>query len=183
MDNRFNEVFSFFDPLNIEFSPSSYLINTFPSCFLFYHHIKYKNNNLKDCANQLNNIAIMTLVNYLNALIILDVGIKNNIATSITYIHIHDKFIIKTVYYAVNVTSTEAKLFAIRCGINQATNILGISKIIIITDSIHVVRLIFDFFVYFSQIYSVAISKELRKFFITNNNNFIEFWECPSHFN
>ena len=183
MNNRFNEVFSFFDPLNVEFSPSSYLIDTFPTCFLFHHHTKYKNNNLKDCANQLNDIAIMTLVNYLHALIISDVGIKNNIATSITYVHIYDKPIIKTVYYTVNVTSTEAKLFAIRCSINQATNILGISKIIIITDSIHVVRLIFDFFVYFSQIYSVAISKELRKFFITNNNNFIEFWECPSHFN
>ena len=132
-----SEVFSFFDSLNIEFSPSSYFINTFPSCFLFYHHIKYKNNNLKDYANQLNNIAIMTLVNHLNALIILDVGIKNNIVTSITYVHIHNKFIIKTVHYVVNVTFTEAELFAIRCSINQATNILGILKIIIITDSIY----------------------------------------------
>jgi len=35
MDNRFNEVFSSFDPLNVEFSPSSRLIDVFSSHFLF----------------------------------------------------------------------------------------------------------------------------------------------------
>jgi len=36
------------------------------------------------------------------------------------------------------------ELFAIRCGINQATNHNVISKIIVITDSIHTARKIFD---------------------------------------
>jgi len=40
--------------------------------------------------------------------------------------------------------STEAELFAIRCSINQATNSISISKIIIVTNSIHVTRNIFD---------------------------------------
>jgi len=40
--------------------------------------------------------------------------------------------------------STEAKLFVIKCGINQATNHNNISKIIIVTDSIHAARKIFD---------------------------------------
>ena len=93
---------------------------------------------------------------------------------------ISDKPIVKMVYHVVNITSTEAKFFAIRCSINQATNLLEISKIIIITNSIHIARLIFDSSVHFSQVYLIAISKELRKFFITNNDNSIEFWEYPS---
>ena len=181
IDNRFNEVFSSFDPLNIEFSPSSHLINAFPSHFSFHPHIKCKDNNLKDHAKQLNNITIMALVNYLYTLIISDTGIKNNIITSIAHVYVYDKPIIKTVHYTVNVTSTKAELFTIKCSINQATNIPGISKIIIITDSIHVARLIFDSSVHSFQVYLAVISKELRKFFITNNNNLIKFWECPSH--
>jgi len=58
-------------------------------------------------------------------------------ATSIAHIYIHDKPVIKTLHHAVNVTSTEAELFSIRCSINQATNIQGISKIVVITDSLH----------------------------------------------
>jgi len=54
------------------------------------------------------------------ALVITGASVKNNVATSISHIHIHDKLIIKTLYHASNVMSTEAKLFAIRCGINQA---------------------------------------------------------------
>jgi len=177
MDNRFNEVFSFFDPLNIEFSPSSCLIDAFPNCFLFYPYIKHKDNNLRDHANQLNNITIIVLVNHLHTLIISDTGIKNNIATSIAHVYVHNKPIVKTVHHVVNVTSTEAEpqLFAIRCGINQATNLSEISKIIVITDSIHAARLIFNSSVHSSQVHSAVISKELRRFFITNNDNLIEF--------
>jgi len=51
----------------------------------------------------------------------------------------------------------------------------------VITDSIHATRLIFNSFIHSSQVHSATISKELRRFFIVNNNNSIEFWECPSH--
>jgi len=181
MDNRFNKVFPFFNSLNVEFSPSSHLIDMFPSHFSFHPYIKCKDNNLVDCTNQLNNITITTLSNHLHTLIISDMGIKNNVAMSIAYIHIWDRPIIKTVYYTANITLTEAKLFAIRCGINQATDLPSISKIIIITNSIHVARLIFGSSICLSQVHSAAISKELRRFFIMNNNSSIEFWECPSH--
>ena len=143
--------------------------------FLFYPYIKYKNDNLKDHTNQLNDINIMALVNHSYALIILDAGIKNNIATSITHVHICDKPIIKIVHHVVNITSTESELFTIRCGINQATNLLEILKITVITDSIHAAKLTFNYSVYFSQVHLAIISKELRKFFITNNDNLIKF--------
>ena len=58
-------------------------------------------------------------------------------AISIAYIHIYDIPVIKTLHHTVNITATEAELFAIRCGINQATSIHSISKIVIITDSLY----------------------------------------------
>jgi len=109
------------------------------------------------------------------------VSIKNNVATSIAHIHTHHKLLIKTIYYAVNVTSTEAELFAIRCGINQATHINNFSKIIVITDSIHVVKRIFDPSVHPFQVQSAAVLSDLRYFFNCHTNNSIEFWKCPSH--
>jgi len=51
-------------------------------------------------------------------LIISDTSIKNNIITSLSHIHSGWSILAKTIYYAFNITSTEAKL-SIRCGINQ----------------------------------------------------------------
>jgi len=107
-------------------------------------------------------------------------GIKNNITTSIVHIHVHDRPIIKTIHHATNVTSTEAELFTIRCSINQAINLPGISKIVVVTGFIHVAKKIFDLATYLFQLQLVAISEELRKFFITNINNSIKFWEYSS---
>jgi len=53
------------------------------------------------------------------------------------------------------------ELFVIRCGINQATNSTGISKIIIITNSIHATRNIFDSSSYSFQDHVAIILKEL----------------------
>jgi len=95
------------------------------------------------------------------AIVATDASIKNNIATSISHIHTHNNPITKTIYHAVHVTSTEAELFAIRCGINQASNCDGISKIIIITDSIHTAKKIFDSSLHLFQVHSVAILSKL----------------------
>jgi len=122
----------------------------------------------------------MSLLNYSYTLVISDTSIKNNIAIFIAHTHICSKPIIKIIYHTVNITSTEAKLFAIRCSINQTINLPQISKIIVITDSIHTAKRIFDSSIYPFQTHSASISKELRKFFLTNNDNSITFWECPS---
>ena len=85
------------------------------------------------------------------------------------------------IHHAVLITSTEAKLFAIRCGINQAMNSNNITKIIVVTDSIHAAQKIFGPSVYPYQVQSAAILSELCNFFIHYKGNTIEFWECPSH--
>jgi len=75
----------------------------------------------------------------------------------------------------------KAELFTIRCGINQATNLNNINKIIVITDFIHAVKRIFNPSLHSFQIHVASISDELRKFFIKNGNNSIKFWKYPSH--
>ena len=52
------------------------------------------------------------------AIIATDASIKNNIAISILYMHISNQSLIKTLHHVAFVTSAEAELFAIRCGIN-----------------------------------------------------------------
>ena len=112
-----------------------------------------------------------------------DASIKNNIAMSILHTHIPNRPLSRMIHHSAFVTSTEAELFAIRYSINQALLVDNISKIIVVTDSIHVARKIFDPSSYPYQIYAVAILEELHLFFSKNLANSIEFWECSSCLN
>ena len=107
-------------------------------------------------------------------------SIKNDIATLISHIHICDQPLVKTVHHVAFVTSTEAELFAIRYGINQACNKENISKVIIITDSIYVAKKIFNTKSHPYQIHTSVILNKLRQFFTRCQDNHIKFWECPS---
>ena len=91
------------------------------------------------------------------AIVVTDTSIKNNIATSVSHIHIYDHPLIKMVHHMVFITSIEAELFAMRCSISQACNKENISKIIIVTDSIHVAKKIFDDKTHLYQIHMTAI--------------------------
>jgi len=117
------------------------------------------------------------------AIIVMDASIKNDIATSISHMHIFNSPLIKTLHHSIFVTSSEAELFAIRCSINQASNQEDISKIIVITDFIYVAKKFFDLSLHPYQIYIVAILNKLHKFFVRNQNNSIKFWECSSQLN
>ena len=161
MDNCFNEVFPSFDPLNPEFVPGCRVIDIFSNCFSFHLFSKCKEDNFKSQIHQLDCLAIEFSSNLSYALIITDTSIKNNITTFISHVHIYNKSLTKTLRHAVNIMSTEVELFAIRCGINQATNSIGISKIIVVTDSIHAMRKIFDLSSYPLQGHIAIILKEL----------------------
>jgi len=113
----------------------------------------------------------------------MDISIKNDIATSISHTHVHNKPLIKTLHYMVYITSSEAKLFAIRCRINQASNLSDILKIIVITNSIYTTRRIFDPFTHLFQVHATAILKVLQFFFLCYQDNSIKFWKCSSQSN
>ena len=109
------------------------------------------------------------------AIVVIDASIKNSIATSILHIYIANSSLIKTLHHMAFVTSTEAELFAIRYGINQASNKKNVSKIIIITNSIHAAKKIFDSLSHPFQVHTVAILSNFHQFFVNNQNNLIEF--------
>ena len=173
-------IFPAFSPLNPEFSPGHCIIDNFSNQFSFNLVNKNEKEINKICAQELDKMVLhnSSLPNL--ALVITDASIKNNIAMSISHIHSANQPLIKTVHHASFVTSTEAELFAIRCGINQACSIENVSKIIIVMDFILAAKKIFNSESHPFQIHTSAILSELRKFFNSNDANSIEFWECPS---
>ena len=180
MDNRTNKVFPSFDSFSSEFSPRDRLIDVFPSCFSFHFTNRKSKENIKAYIHRLNKITLLLSADPKSIVIVLNTSIKNQVATLIAHIHIYDSLVVKTIYHAINVTTTEAELFTIRCGINQATYLNNINWIIVITDSIHTVKRIFDSSLYPYQIHVSSISSKLREFFTKDWNNSMEFWDCPS---
>ena len=165
-------IFSLFDPLHQEFTPGQCISDIFPDRF-FFNLVDKKEMNITH-AQELNNL-VLSNTSPSSAIIVTDTSIKDNIATSIAHIHQANFFLTKTVHHAVFITSSEAELFAMRCSINQACNKDNISKIVIITDSIHSVKRIFDSSVHLLQLHSAAILSELRLFFNKGQDNSIEF--------
>jgi len=155
-------IFPLFSPINPEFPPGNRIMDIFPNQFSF----NYVNKKVENCNNirgrELDEMVLCCSSDSQTALVITDASIKNDIATSISHIHSYNHPLVKTIHYAFFVTSTEAELFAIRCGINQACVINNVFKIIVVTDSIHAAKKIFDSGSHPYQIHSAAILSELH---------------------
>jgi len=93
----------------------------------------------------LDNTIINVFNNSHSSVVIADISIRNNVTTSIVHIYLYNRPVIKIVHYAVNITTIEAELFAIRCRINQVISIPTTNHIVIITDSLYTVIKIFFF--------------------------------------
>ena len=116
MANRSNECFSSFAPLDSEFSPGYRVIDYFSDCISF--NVCDKDKDDTSHTHQFDKMVLKSSSFPLVAIIASDASIKNNVATSIVHIHTYNKPLTKTIHHMVLVTSTEAELFAIRCGIN-----------------------------------------------------------------
>ena len=183
INNRFNKVHPLFFPLNPEFSPENKLINIFSDYFLFHSlNRKYKSN-VKNYLCKLEDITLQSSFDSLTVVVVSDMSIKNHIASFIAHVHILDVPTIKIIYHVFKISSIEAELFAIRYGINQATYLPNIKRIMVIMNFLHTARKIFDSSIYSYQTQSTAISCKLREFFERNTDNSIEFWNFPSHCN
>ena len=172
-----------FDLLNLELQPGNRVTDTFSNCFSFHSFSRSNDPSFKSCLQQLDTLAIESSSSFSNALVITDVSIKNSVALSIAHIYVFNKPVVKTLHHAVNITSSKAKLFAIRCNINQAVLLHETSRIIIVTDSIHVAKKVFNPSSHSLQKQSTLILSELRGFFNQSDTNTIKFWECPSKSN
>jgi len=180
-NNKLYGIFPAFSPLYPEFNLGSRITDKFPGHFSF--NLASKDKNDKKCSQQLNKMTLQSSSSPNSAIVVTDASVKNDIATSISYIHIHNHPLTKTVHYAAYITSTEAELFAIRWGINQACGKNNISKIIIVSNSIHTAKRIFKSSPHPYQLHTTSILQELHRFFDKDQINSIEFWECPSHLN
>ena len=159
--NKAYDIFPSFSLLNPEFSPGFHITDNFSDCFSFNLVNKKEKEKDRTCSQELDEMVLCISSSPHTALVVTDASIKNDIATSILHIHIADHPLTKTLHYAVFITSTEAELFAIRCSINQACNKENVSKVIVITDSIHATKKIFDSKSHPFQIHTAAILNEL----------------------
>ena len=176
--NKLHGIFPSFSPFDSELNPDSRIIDIFQDWFMFDLANKAKTDS--ECSQQLDNMTISSSLSPYTAIVVTDASIKNNIATLVSHIHIQNKPLIKMVHHTAYVTSTEVELFTIRCGLNQACIKEDISKIIVVTDSIHTAKKIFNTKSHPYQIHATAILKELRQFFSKGQGNHIKFWEYPS---
>ena len=114
-DDKCNEFFLSFSFFN-EFISRKHLVDTFSDCFYFHPHTL----NIQKHIENLEEITIRASSNPFSSIIVSDTSIKNQVAISILHIHSFNKPIVKTLHRAINITTAEAELFAIRYGINQA---------------------------------------------------------------
>ena len=115
---------------------------------------------------KLEDITLQALSDLLTVVVVSDTSIKNHVTTSIAHVHVYGSLVIKTIHHTVNIMSTKAKLFVIRCDINQASHLLNTKRIVVISDSIHMAKIVFDSSVHPYQIYSADISYKLRKLIV-----------------
>jgi len=166
--------------LNPELKPGNRIIDCFSNHFSFHLFSKSSDYLFKTWIQQLNNITIKSSNTPLIAFIVIDASIKNNVTSSITHIHVHNKLIVKTLHHTINIISTEAEFFTIKCGINQALHLQDIFKIIIVTNLVPIAKKIFDLSSHLFQKQAALILNNLRKFFNHYHKNMVEFWECLS---
>ena len=115
-NNKLYGVSPSFSPFNPEFNPGSRITDIFPNQISFNLANKAKNKSSR--SQQLDDMTIQSSLSPHTAIVVSNTSIKNDIATSVSYIHICDQSLVKMVHHMAFVTSTEAELFAIRCGIS-----------------------------------------------------------------
>jgi len=160
--------------------PGFWLVDNF-SNHLSFHTVNYKDTEVENTHLYILDKIFDNFLSNLNTILIIsDTSIKNNIATLILHIYSGQNILAKTIHYTINVTSTKIELFSIRCEINQVIQVPNAENIIIITDTIHSARYIFDLSFHSYQLHSITISQDLRAFFNKSSNNSITFQDFSS---
>ena len=179
-NNRLNGILPPFDTSHKELSSGFHLVDNFPNHFSF-HTVNRQDKEIKSAhIRKLDRIFEDSCLDSKTVLVISDASIKNDVATSILHVYFGGNTIAKTIHHTIKVTSTEGYLQSDRCGINQAVQVTEATHIIVVMDTIHSARRIFDSLIHPYQLQSIAISQMLRAFFNKSSSNTIDFWDCPS---
>jgi len=111
-------VLSAFDNMNKELSPSFCLVDTFSDCFSF-NIVECKDTEARTAhLRKLNDIYKLSKNNPNTLFVITNASVKGDITTPVMPSHRKHAIISKTVHHTINVTSTKAELFTIRCSIS-----------------------------------------------------------------
>ena len=116
--NRLNGIFNSFIPFSSEFSPGNRLIDIFSSHFSFHLSNRKYAKAKKTYLCKLDELIFYVSVDLKTAVIVSDASIKNQVTMFIAHIHVYKTPVVKIIHHTINVTSTKAELFAIRCGLN-----------------------------------------------------------------
>jgi len=155
-NNWSNELFSAFDRFHKEMSPVFHLIDNFPSCFSFHVTDRTNPTSLHNYFKALDFIIKNSAFNFHTVIANTDASIKNNITISISHVISKYRDLSKKSHHTINITTTKAGFFIIRCGISQACQVSNVDKIIVVTDAIHAAKHIFDLSAHLFQIQSIA---------------------------
>jgi len=109
VDNKCNKFFPSFSLFNEEFKPGNCLIDLFLDHISFHPH----SSNAKKHIEKLDDIVFKASSNLSSIIVVSDTSIKNHVATLIAHIYSFKKHIVKTIYRAINITTTKAELFTI----------------------------------------------------------------------
>ena len=115
-----------FDRLYKEVSPGFCFKNNFSFLFSFHVANREKPTSLHKYFQALDFIIHDSSSNFYSTVIIANASIKNNITSSVLHIISNCRNLSKEVHHIVNVTTTEAELFSIRCSITQAYQIFDL---------------------------------------------------------
>ena len=135
-----NRIFLSFDFLNSEISPGFILTNIFSSYFSFYKADCHNKKSKAVYLHKLDDLVLNVLSDLHTVIVIPNASIRNNITMSIAYIYSFFSSTKKTLHHTIDIIITEAELFAIRCGINQAVWIPNSSHIVVITNTLYMVQ-------------------------------------------
>jgi len=160
-NNYLDEIYSFFNRLYRKLLSGFCLCDNLSNCFSFHKVDKKKPENICNHLKSLDELLFNSFLNPNMVIIIADTSIRNNIATSVSYIFSWYGNLSKIIYHAFNITLTEAKLIAIRCGINRPIQVSNVNKIIVIMDTIHATKCIFNSSVHLYQLHLIVVLQDL----------------------
>jgi len=100
VNNRLNGIFNSFDPFSNKLSPRNRLIDIFPSYSSFYLSNKKCAKVKKAHLHKLDELIFHMSVDPKTTIVVSDASIKNQLTTSIAYIHIHNTPIVKMIHHA-----------------------------------------------------------------------------------
>ena len=181
LNNQLNKLQLVFDRLYKEVSPGFCFKNNFSFLFSFHVANREKPTSLHKYFQALDFIIHDSSSNFYSTVIIANASIKNNITSSVLHIISNCRNLSKKVHHIVNVTTTEAELFSIRCSITQAYQIFDLMP----TRSL---LLLISFiwpnkYLTHQQFFPNPINKSGPKpqgFCNRDLSNTVKFWECSN---